>query len=547
MSSAEIAPPAAPVAPPGWHRPLFLALWFFVGVVFLLRFWHLGADFTTDYSYTRDGVLYSDEGWYSANAVAYVRTGNWYREGDMNFAVNLPVLQVLHAISFTVLGVDITSARTTIIVCLAIQFLFLYLILRRLADRWTALLAVGWMTTNYFLFLYSRFALGEIPLTMFLMAGFYLAMFSAGPRGWWAAAGAGLCVMLGFYTKNNAAVAFPLLPVAVWWFARGEGRAAYGKAALALAVCGVVFVLHWLLLARRYPEDFAYFHTLNVGANATRDLGESLKFLLRLPERFRLIDEVLARVLFLLVPVLLVLVRGFRRDPLVWFSLAWIGGYMVMLSIYPILRPRYWPVVMVPMAMVIAMVGRHLWLLARERGGWFRLPVGLYGALLLVSMVGQAKMWADYYAEPRYTFAEAAREVKATLDADPDSRNLLLGHFADTVALYQNITAINDRFVPEPLENRLERHRPRYLITESTHEERDYANQWATVKSAEGGLRDRALRKYYREIELIRMFDTFPGYRDWQIGFYRLHPIEEGAETVGVDPVIDSGETLPVP
>jgi len=101
-------------------KELFIAALAVTALFYLGRLIHLGADYTTDYEYSRDGVLYSDEGWYANNAISWYLTGDWHREGELNFAVNLPVLQWLHTISFAIFGVSIIGARMTIVVCLGI-------------------------------------------------------------------------------------------------------------------------------------------------------------------------------------------------------------------------------------------------------------------------------------------------------------------------------------------------------------------------------------------------------------------------------------------
>ena len=513
---------------------LYWAGWVLVAVFFLARFVHLGADFTTDRSYSGDGVLYTDEGWYSANAIALHRLGHWYRPNELNFAVNLPVLQVLHAASFAVLGVNIAAARTTIILCLLATLALMFLLVRRYEDRWAALIAVLWVASNYFFFLHSRFALAEIPMMMFATASLLLASYSGSPRGWWFAAGAGIAFALSFYTKSSAVFAFPLMLAAVF-LAPGSWRNGLAKAGVAAGAFALCFLLHFLVLARPYWADYTYFHTLNVGANARLEAGLAVENFFRLLDRIILVDKVGYQAMWAAIPLALIFSPNYRRHPLLWFSIAWIAIYLAMFGVYANLRPRYWAALAVPMGTIIGVTARHF---VRVGAGWRpgAVAAGILGILLVLGVLRNTRDTLRYLGDPRYTFAEMAAEVKRTLDADPDSRGILLGHFATTFALYEEILPVNDRFAPVPLEVRLAEYDPRYLVTESTREERDYANQWATITSAEGGLREKALRARYDRIELIQQFDVFDNYKDWPVSLYRLGKAGNGELGMGNGP-----------
>lgn len=513
--------------------PLMVIL---VAAFYVLRIYHLGADFTTDYAYTRDGVLLTDEGWYSANAMWLLRTGEWYRDGDLNFAVNLPVLQWMHLVSFIVLlGPSIIAARMTIVVSLGVLLWLVYTILARHADRWTALVACLWLSTNYFFYLYSRIALGEIPMTVWATAGLLLASLATTRRGWLAAVGSGACIAAAYYTKSSAIFALPLavaIIVAVHWWPRdgAQRRFPIGKLLAFFITIAVIVGAHFHFIAFPRWEDYQYFLTLNVGMNAETDPGEVATFGLKMLDHVKLVDKVMYAVIVYTTIPLLVFSRSYRRDPLVWLSIAWIAIYMGMFSFYVNFRPRYWVGMATPFAMLVALGLRHFVLLAQANAshpsGLRRNLPALAAALYVVALLGSAGRsigeTAHYLRNVSYSFAEFAAQVDQVIDEDPRSRGYLLGHFADTIALYENVKPINDRFAPKPLEYRLRKHQPRYLVTESTAEERDFLNQWEMATAETGGVRATTFEGQNIVPEMIGLYPVLDEYKGWPLGLYRL-------------------------
>lgn len=508
-----------------WNRErwLFITALGLLVLLFAFRFVHLGADFISDKKYTRDGVLYTDEGWYANNAIALYQTGQWYRPGELNFAVNLPVLQILHVGTFALLGVNIIAARTTIILCMAGSLLLLFLLVRRFEDPWTALLAVAWPVSNFFFYQYSRIALGEIPMGFFVLLAFYLLVLSGDRRPRLCAALAGVAWALAFYTKTSALFAVPLLGAAAFWIHWRSGRDRWLVPLALAAGAAAMVLLHTLLLALPYAEDYRYFLTLNVGMNAKMDLAVVTDFALHMIDHMLLIDKVMYRVVIVAVPLLLLFSPGFRRSPLVLFAIAWLAVYIAMFSFYVNFRPRYWAPLYLPAGTLIALALKYL--LTDARPPWLRNTlVVVYTGALLLSLGRSLRDLASYQAAISYSFAEMAHDVEATIAADPDAPPILLGHFSTTVALYTGLVPVNDRFAPSPLAERLDRWEPRYLVTESDVRSRDHLDQHQTATAAEGGLRWKALNDHYAGIEEIRAYDVFDNYQGWPVFFYRLRP-----------------------
>src|SRR5262245_18809374 len=75
----------------------------------LVRFVSLEADFPAGLTTSR--ALYTDEGWYSMNAVAIARGQPWYTPGELNTMVSLPVVPLLQSAAFHFLGPGLVAAR----------------------------------------------------------------------------------------------------------------------------------------------------------------------------------------------------------------------------------------------------------------------------------------------------------------------------------------------------------------------------------------------------------------------------------------------------
>ena len=100
-----------------------------------LRFVKLEADFPLGIEH--GGVLYTDEGWYSNAAINRVVDGKWYKEGDFNPAINLPVAHILQRITFALFGMSLVSARITVILFFMLFLFTVFQLVRTFSDSQT--------------------------------------------------------------------------------------------------------------------------------------------------------------------------------------------------------------------------------------------------------------------------------------------------------------------------------------------------------------------------------------------------------------------------
>jgi hypothetical protein len=240
-----------------WGRRAWIALWL-VGIAGFagLHAVHLRADFPNHSPWMFDWAKYTDEGWYGDAAVRAHLDGNWYRAGDFNPAVAVPVWPLLEWVLFCFTGVTVEAARTLAVAVFFVNLALSYALLRAggtglsedgqgsrsgsrqtwgMGTRWAALLAVSLLVTSPFLYCFSRLAILEPLLMAWTLAALNLAVRLKGMRrpvvG---AAGVGALAVLAALTKTTAIF---LLPALVWAVGGAGGAAAFGYGFPLLLFC----------------------------------------------------------------------------------------------------------------------------------------------------------------------------------------------------------------------------------------------------------------------------------------------------------------------
>ena len=153
-----------------WYFLLGIILIFFA----LVRFINLSADFPVGIA--SPGLIYTDEGWWTRNAVSLVREGSWYLDDGYNPIVNLPTVPLLQSLWLKVFGVSLASARALSATCTVILSGLVYLIVRREIKSDLALLAPLIILCNYPVFVYGRLALSEMPMMVLVLISLWLAI-----------------------------------------------------------------------------------------------------------------------------------------------------------------------------------------------------------------------------------------------------------------------------------------------------------------------------------------------------------------------------------
>lgn len=151
--------------------------------------------------------------------------------------------------------------------------------------------------------------------------------------------------------------------------------------------------------------------------------------------------------------------------------LLWTFAVLGAFSLSNFAAPRYFLVLIVPIALVIPLAIQQIMLKSKSDSGNFSLKkVSSAGLLLLlvflISTGYSLFRVGTYLASPQFTLVKTADRIERYITSDSSQSNVVMGHFADTIALTaQDVKAVNDRMGFRSLEYRLERFDPSYYIS----------------------------------------------------------------------------------
>jgi hypothetical protein len=142
-------------------------------------------------------------------------------------------------------------------------------------------------------------------------------------------------------------------------------------------------------------------------------------------------------------------------------------GYFVVLASVSYGPPRYFVPLVAPLAALIGLGCSTLSNTRALRIGHRCLPVAWTSTLLALMLAGVMTSGAarivGYFRDLRYSMPTMLRDVERLVDARDrgHGRGLVLGNFADTLALETGLRAMNTRLGAVPLAHRLQAGRPR--------------------------------------------------------------------------------------
>ncbi len=484
--------PRLPFATKGWLGAMYALSAAFL----LLRFAALEADFPRGITASR--ALFTDEGWYAGAAIQQTLTGSPHVEGGFNTAPLLPVWPLLLWPVWAITGMSFASARALH----ALLVVGLIAATGRLAwrrGRLAAALTVLLLSTNYFLFAYSRLALLDLPMLFFVV----LALLSATSerlRGRWSGPllSAGF-LFLGVLTKTTALFALPVLLFALW-----QHGARWREVAVCAGLAAVLVVAHQMVAWRLFPEDMAFFRQLNFQDRFALQPVPAFQRLLLGGWKALVADPLLFGGGAALAGSALVLSKAFRRDPLVRLSLMWVASYAAVLAMTLYQPPRYFLPLFVPAALLIAAAAQSF--LAKRKGKGVRLAA----VILILLLIGTGSVRAiAYVADLHYTFRDAAAEIRRVAEQDhgAGSSAVVLGEMASTLALETHLPGLPPLTSAAPLERLISRYNPAYYVA--------LGSEPAVMA---------ALEKRYR-VQLVRQFAVFGNYHNGDAAYlYRLLP-----------------------
>lgn len=438
-----------------------------------LRFLHLDADFPLGISWSGD--LYTDEGWYANAAVRETVSGKWYLPGDFNPAVNLPVGQMLQRAAFGAFGLSLVSARIPEALAYSATILLVLLIVRRDAGLQAGLLAALILSSSYIGFAYSRLAIMEPIGMLFVAAALLLAQRAQGRdagRGAvpWLILSA-LSVAAAVLVKGTMIFAVPVIA----WVAWHNGsilRERLMFAALAVLTSCLV-IAGWQLLARHFfYADYTYFNRINLGSRQVRGIPGWFGNIIYQARSMLILGKLFLAASAILTVGAALSSAAYRRKPVVQALAGYLIAYFGLLTLVRYGPPRYFLPMVVPLAGLagIACVDLADRLRSRSRHRRFAaLP------FLLVAVMVSAGCLRDfaYIARPHYSFLRMTEGIRQAIGRREKhlSDVVLLGNMADSVALETGMQAVNARLGTLPLDERLRRHRPSYVVVHTDEQE----------------------------------------------------------------------------
>jgi len=477
----------------------------------LLRFVNINADFPSGIN--TSGDLYTDEGWYAASAVRHYLTGEWYRDGDINTAVMQPGGQILYRISFSLLGLSLFSARTTIVIFFLLLIVMVALLVRNYFGNIAAVLSALILATNYFAFVYSRLALRFLIALFFIFASMLIAENLNGKRGLLKVLIASLLLIYGILTSSTVVFAVPLFLFVVW--KNGKNVKDRLLFVISAGITIMVFVGSYMLIMRNlFPTDIANDNSAVTGSFITSFPEWQINLLHKLYWCIKNLGIDFVGLTSLLTLFAVLVSKRFRTDPLVQMLIGYIVIYIMMLSITKYGPPRYYLMLIVPFAglCAIACITLITWLSEKKVASIGIIP------LLLVAFVSMRGSWQiiSYISNPNYSFNQMAHGVRNIIQEREGKVKsvLLFGEIADSISLEIGTNAANCLlWTKNTVDVRLKRYHPNYLIVHTTNIDKVAASEGGTI--TELGSWD-VFNNYYANGEKVRLYYvTWPGDVDY--------------------------------
>jgi hypothetical protein len=537
-----------------WRRGVWTAAWL-AGIAgfAVVHVLHLRADFPNHSPWIFDWAKYTDEGWYGNAAVRAHLFGNWYRAGDFNPAVAVPVWPALEWMLFCFTGVTVEAARALAVGIFFVNLALSYALLRasgagrgsRLGSRWAALLGVSLLVTSPFLYCFSRLAILEPLLTAWVLAALNLGVrLDRLRRPVWGAAGVGALAVLAALTKTTAIF---LLPAMAWamaaalWRRRGLALKCVGVAA---AVFAGGYGLWLAAIARMHLlADYKYYFFVN-NYPRPHEWYWPLVSLWWSTHGVLWVDAILTPLAGVVVAAIFFGRRRARRlllDPVFGASVLGIAGMILFMTYQNHPQPRYFAPVafFVVFLLVLGLEALGPELIDREAlvvqagtsplRGWRE---GLSGAALAVTLVAMGlngMRTIRYATHPEYTFVTAAADLTHYIDTHPNGNRLLVSISGDEITLLTHLPSLCDDFGTTDLPEKIGEYQPGW---------------YAAWNDFDPGTLEDLHTRY--SVEQVAEFPAFDHPERNVLVLYKLHPLPGGEVREPHDPgVPDLTQPLP--
>ena len=419
-------------------------------VLCLVRFVFLWADFPNHSPWMIDQAKFTDEGWWASAAVRHVLIGHWQVPGDYNPAAAVPVWPALLTMVFHFTGLSIVAARAVNVSFSIATVVLVYLLMRRYgAAQTAAALGALLLAASPFAFAFSRLATLDTMIVFEWSLLMWFASYAEPGRVWpLITLGVGIPIML--LSKTTALV---LLPAILWLLWKKNPRAILAVSAMAGTGIGIYLSI---VLRSRYAPDYHYFFEVNALADVEWESTGS--FLLLLLRHCFWIDRILYPAALVVLLVSLVWLRQLWKNPLFTSSwIAFVGDAIYILRRQDDYAPRYFLVMLVPLILVLVLTLQELNVRHRRLAAFL-------AATLVVAIVLDTRQILGFLSHRQYQFYDAAKSIRAIVNADPAAHRLLLGSSGGQLALMIGIPAINDGYSSQDLSQKVLAYQPGWYV-----------------------------------------------------------------------------------
>jgi hypothetical protein len=463
------------------YRGLEVSWLLLIAVFAILHAVHLRADFPNGTPWMNDGARFTDEGWYGNAAIRWHLSGHWYVPGDFNPAPAVPLWPFLEWIVFFFTGVTVEAARGLAVGFFFVNLLLSYLVMRRAAPRWAALLGVTMLVTSPFLYSFSRLAILEPMLTAMLLGILLLALRLpqlTHPKRW--AAGIGFLLTLMLLTKTTTIF---LLPAIAWVIVQPlwpNWKRAIQKLVVVASTMTASFGL-WIgiVASRHLMSDYRDFFFINHYVKPPEFYWPILSFWWSFHGGLW-IDLILVPLTGMLIVIAFIAMRARKIEAVsaavwagenwarIWISNPMTGGsilvaagYVAFMTIQNHPQPRYYAVVAF---FCFFLVAEGLAAMVESGGrarAWGWLGVGVAGAAISMN----AAQTLRYVLHPEYTYVNAAAALTQYIDEHPNGNRMLDSISGDEISLMTHIPALCDDFGTLELATKLAKYKPGWYAT----------------------------------------------------------------------------------
>ncbi len=453
------------------------------------------------------GVAYTDEGWWSRNAVAWVRAGDWYIDDGYNTITNLPVLPLLQVGWFKLFGVSLASARAISVICSLLVSALVYLLARREMSAHFAWIAPLVVLTNYPTFAYSRLAILEMPMLVLILVSLLLVTNRqvTGVKS----AVAGIVFAIAILLKTTALFALPVIALCIYFRSDHKTRDRLRTLLSWFIAIGITLGIGKLFLMQiGDPQSQAYFSEYNIATKVHTSAFSFLKGPIRVAKYTFQLFPLLFPALFGAIALLAREKKAFSSH-LFKIILLWSFGALGAFSLSDFAAHRYFLVLIVPIALVVPLTIQQVYQQvyqqnlekaypekaylekaylekaqkkgyagsiepANWRSALTKAPaVSLLTIVFLISIGYNLLQIGTHLQSPPYTLVETARTIESYVTAEESRSPVLMGNFADTIALInQETIAINDKMGFRGLEYKIKTFDPGYYIARGEIEPR---------------------------------------------------------------------------